>query len=312
MRRRFAATAAWGLAVLLVIACARPAPSRSPVVAEIDGTKLTVDDVRAYLDANLLESEDDAGDPEARGEREDPAGSDAVRSRLFDDFIDGQVLALEAERRGIQVGDEEVDAYLRAGSGEPARDDAARREAAVRELRVQKLRERWVRGEVSVTPDEVDAYLSEHRAAMVPGRRLTLRSLKLADAGAARAMAEQIARKRLTFEQAAAKTGGEGAPLEVDLSSLPDEVRAAVAGLGAGQVSDPVSVQGAVYLFRVDGWAEGVRDDEETWRRRATDAILRKKYEEASRSLVREVKRGIRVRLDTANLPFRYVPEAPL
>ena len=66
-----------------------------------------------------------------------------VKSRLFDDFLDEQLLLDEAERRGVVVTDDEVAAYLGVETRElPAElvPDEARRRTARRELMVQKLR----------------------------------------------------------------------------------------------------------------------------------------------------------------------------
>lgn len=305
----FAAALA-GIVFSLTSACGSPVPQGARVVAELDGSKVTVAEVQDYLAANLLDTGSAAmAGPDAV--TQDPDERDAVKSRLFDDFIDERVLLLEAQRRGIRVGDDEVEAYLRGNvaEGEPAPADPKRRETAVRALSVQKLRERWVRDRVSVTPDEVDAYLSERRDAVLPGRRLTLRSLRLTTQIEARRTRARIQRRETSFERAAEAAGGQGASLEVELANLPPPVRDAVTDLAAGEVSAPVTVQGWVYLFRVDAWLDGVRPDEPTQRRRATDALLRTKYEEASRQLIQEVKRGLRVRIDVASLPFRYVPE---
>ncbi len=310
MQLRFLATPACASLGLLLGACASRAPVGPAVVAEIEGKALTVEDVEAYLDANLPAGDDDSEQPPAASSSE----QDEVKSRLFDNFIDEEVLVFEAGRQGVEVGEDEIDAWLRAGTEDTsgAVENDARRKLARRSLTVDKVRGKLVRDRVSVTPDEVDVWVSGHRQAEATDRRLTLSSYKLPSEAEARRLRPRIARPSARSGSSADRDVDndlESEPLEVELSSLPAEVRAAVVALAAGGVSEPVSIQGAVYLFRVDGWLDPERDDEDRLRQRAQEELLRKRHEEASRRIIQELKRGIRLRIEVANLPFRYVPE---
>ena len=286
-------------------ACGAPPDTDRLPVAELDGKILTVSDVKAYFEANLIAAEGE--------EAPTPPDLDRVKSRLFDNFLDEEILLLEAQRQGIQVGDDEVEAYLRGGTdeseSEPPTDE--RRRMARRDLAIQKLREGYVR-KATLTPDEVDAYLQEHRDALAPERQLLLRSLMLNSEAEAKRIREDLSRHRISFDEAVVASGaaaGQGEPLEVDLDSLPEEVRLAVASLKAGEVAEPVVVQGNVYLFLVKAWVAGAGDREERLRRRAREELLRAKYEEASRRLLEEIRAKIRPKVDFQNLPFRYVRE---
>ena len=312
MYLRSLATSACASVGLFLAACPGRAPAGSAVVAELDGNTLTVTDVQAYLDANLPAGDEAPQEAEAAP----PHEQDEVKSRMFDNFIDEEVLALEARRQGIEVGEDEIDAWLRAGT-EGATElpgNRARREIARRSLTVEKVRGKLIRDRVSVTPDEVDAYVSRHRETESTGRRLALRSYKLPSEAEARRLRPRIVRMKPRPGPDGGRdvTGGlESEPLEVELSSLPNEVRAAVVGLPAGGVSEPVAVQEAIYLFRVDAWLDPPRYDEDRLRQRAEEELLRVRHEEASRQLILELKRGIRLRIDAASLPFHYVPENP-
>jgi hypothetical protein len=69
---------------------------------------VTVAELQAYLDANQLQ--DPAAEPTAPGDLA------RVKSRLFDDFLNGEILLQEAQRRGITVSDEELASIWRRTS----------------------------------------------------------------------------------------------------------------------------------------------------------------------------------------------------
>ncbi len=294
--------------LVLALTCCVPTNDPGTVpVAQLSGKTLTVADLDAYLEANLLPG--DKGTMEDSEARNDLA---RVKSRLFDAFLDEEILSFEAARQGIEVADDEVDTYLRNGA-----EDAAgaplerRREMARRDIAIQKIREAWVKSRALVTPDEVDAYLVQRGATRAPGRNLVLRSLRLASEEQASRVRTAVAGKQVTFDEAVVSSGagpGQGEPLEVNLESLPAEVQAAVSRLRPGEVSGPVVVQGSTYLFFVAEWRTGEKDDE-SLRSRARDHLLQMKYEEASRELVDALRKRIEPKVMLENLPFRYVPE---
>lgn len=289
--------------LLLGVGCAPAPPPQALPVLELSGKTLTVTDLEGYLDANL----------QAPAELGDAQDLDQVKSRLFDNFVDEEVLFAEAERQGIQVGEEEISAYLRNSSEDqaPGPPLAKRRPLARRELLIEKLRERMVRDRVSVTPDDVDAYLLQHRTELPPRRHLVLRSLLVPSETRAKQLYAQIRSHELSFDEAVVASGsgeGQGEPLEVELDGLPAQVQGALAGLAPGQVSAPVLVQGSCYLFFVLSSASPSENEEEV-RRRARDELLRQRHEQASRQLLEDLKSRVRPRIEVGNLPFHYLPE---
>ena len=74
------------------------------VVAEVGAERVTAAQLQAYLDANQFQ--DPAAEPISPGDLA------RVKSRLFDDFLNGEVLLQEARRRGVTVSDEELAEYL--------------------------------------------------------------------------------------------------------------------------------------------------------------------------------------------------------
>jgi parvulin-like peptidyl-prolyl isomerase len=284
------------------------APDGATIVAEVGGKALTVSDLNRYLRANLL---GDEGEVEAEISPGDLA---ILRSRLFDSFVDEEVLLHEAEREGIAVQDDELEAYVEATAPEEPEDGqeaALRREMARNDLVLQKLRAHFVQSQARVTPEEVAEYVARHRDELEPEVSLVLRSLAVATEVQAAALAAEVGRGAKTFDQAveaAGSTRAQAAPMSVALDSLPAEVRAAVADLPAGAVSKPVIVNARPYLFHVESWIRPTGDVEAILRRRAEHELLSQKQEEASRTHVDVVRQRVPVKIYTERLPFRYAP----
>ena len=301
--------AAWAL---LALAACSPAPLPDPQkkpVALLDGKVLTVADLEEYLRNNL--AEDDRGDPVPT------EAVDQVKSRLFENFIDEEILLAEARRRGIQVTPEELGSYLDPGTGDTPRMTAPgeeHREAALRDLTIQKLREEAALRESKVTPAEVDAYLAEHRDSLRSPPRVVLRSFALASPADAERTRREILRMTRKLDRAFTEgedLGPEGGQLqEVPLDSLPAEVATAIEKLKPGQVSSAVTLDGTPYLFYLQSRpAPGGPESDDALKARAADALLRIKVEEASSRLLDELRRKTRVELHPENLPFRFVRE---
>ncbi|HUC42966.1 MAG TPA: SurA N-terminal domain-containing protein [Candidatus Sulfotelmatobacter sp.] len=288
-------------AAVALVSCGRgPADPAGVAVAEVGGRSVTLAQLQAYLATNLMTPE---------GAETLPAGElDRVKSRLFDDFIDEEVLLQEAQRRGIVATDADLADYLGA---EPPKDPAAR-EVARREIVVQKLREAAVRGRIPVDEGEIDAWLKSHdapAATQVHGRLRVLRFASYPEAARVRA---DLASKKLTFDKALATYGSitdPGSAPEVDLAALPDRLAAAVAGLKPGEVSPPVSFESSVLLLLL----ESIDDPslvEARRRDRARTQIALSKSGVVAGALLKELRGRTAVRIHPSALPFAYVAES--
>ncbi len=298
------------VAALLGLSACAPAPDPMlKAVAILDGKALTVADLEGYLRDNL--AEEDAGEPVPSEDL------DRVKSRLYENFIDEEVLLAEARRRGVQVTPEELRSYLDSGAAEGSAGAAATagedRKLALRDLTIQKLREARALLTARVTPAEVDAYLARNREALRARPRVVLRSFTLASPAEAERSRSKILRMKRKLDQATASgedLGPEGGRLqEVPVESLPDEARKALAKLEPGQVSPAVMLEGVPYLFYYQSGPADRPDTEEALRARAEDALRRDRMEEGSMRFLEALKRNARIELHPENLPFRYVPE---
>lgn len=292
--------AAASLTVLALSACDRFATDPAMhVVAEVGAHRVTVAELQAYLDANQFQ--DDAAEPLT------PGDASRVRSRLFDDFVDDEILAQEAKRRGLTVSDAELAEYL----GKDLPKTAAARELARRDLTIQKLRESVVLKDVHVTDQEIDAWLAARGPSGEPALQGTLRTLRLASYPEASRLRQEIVSKKLSFAEAEIAYGADSlpdAPRDADLEALPPQIAAAVKRLRPGSVSEPLPFESSVLLFLLE--AEGDPGASELRRRDgARRAIALEKSDAVAEKLLDDLRKSTVVKRHVEELPFAYVAE---
>ncbi len=282
------------------VACDRFAPDPAKrVVAQVGSKAVTVGELQAYLDVNQIQ--DPAADPPSPGDLA------RVKSRLFDDYLDGEILLQEAERRGVKVSDGELAEYL----GKDLPTAPAGRELARRDLKIQKLRESVVVAEVHVDEKEIDAWLTAHTPPGEPALRGMLRTLRLASYPEAMRVRQEIVSKKLSFAEAEVAYGADSlpdAPSNEDLEALPPQVATAIKALTPGSVSPPLPFESSVLLFILE--AAGDESSASTRRREmARRAIALDKSQAVSDQLLADLRAKTVITRHTKELPFIYVAE---
>ena len=269
------------------------------LVAEVGAQPVTVAQLQAYLDANQLQ--DPAAEPTSPGDLA------RVKSRLFDDFLDGEVLLPEARRRGVTVSDAELIEYL----GKDAPPTPVSRELARRDLTIQKLRESVVLESVRVDDKEIDAWLAARAPSGEPALQGTLRTLRLASYPEAARVRQEILAKKLSFTEAEEAYGADSlpdTPRDEDLEVLPQQIAAAIKALKPGSVSAPLPFESSVLLFLVQA-----SDDPSaaTARRRegARRAIALDKSQAVADKLLEDLRGKTIVTRHVDELSFAYVAE---
>jgi len=275
------------------------------VILLLDGEPHMIAALERYFDVHLPPSEaaEVLGEPEA----------DEVKSRLFDTFIEEQLLVQEARRQGIAVSDKEIEAYL--ALGQPTEDTVLSgpnwREAEQR-LLIMALNERHLNELPDLTEEGIEAYLSQQVEGEELPRRLRLRSLVLETQEAAEQVYQQIKRKRITFAEAVVAHGinpGQGISLEVAWDTLQPPHQAALEGLREGQVSHPVTLNGESVLFALESWL----DDEESRHERAATRARRELEGSRRRSsgtaLLESLRARVEIEIRPEELPFSYLSE---
>ena len=269
------------------------------VVAQVGTESVTAAQLQAYLDANQFD------DPQA--EPPSPGDLARVKSRLFDDFLEGEILFQEARRRGLSVTDVELTEYL----GQDAPTVQAVRELARRDLTIQKLRESVVLEGVHVDDKEIDAWLAARTPPGEPALQGTLRTLRFASYPEAMRVRQEIVAKKLSFDRAEATYGADSfpdAPGDEDLDALPPQIAAAAKALAPGSVSQPLPFESSVLLFLIE--AAGDPSAQESRRRDgARKTIALEKSEAVVGKLLGDLRAKTTVTLHVKELPFAYVAE---
>jgi hypothetical protein len=293
----------------LAAGCGGGTPSASDVVVHVGDVPVAWEELDLYLTLNLF--------TDGEGGPADPAELDRVKSRLIDALVDEKTFLFEAERRGLQVSDFEIDVYL----GEDVPDDEVvpelsrdrHRQLVRQRLMVQKLQERIAEALPPPSDDEIGSFIEQSRSRLAPRKRLRLRALRFdSEQDAARAAA-RIRQGRMSFAEAVVTyetNPGQGLLLERSWETLSPDVRAALEDLGPGDVSRPVEVHGDTFLFQLDSWLTDPSDVDEDLARRTRAELERQRLRNASERLLHKLRKVTPVRIHENRLPFRYIPEA--
>jgi hypothetical protein len=280
------------LTLLAPLGCG-PAPEGAErPVAQVNGATLTVAQLDAYLHANLADEIED----------------DLVRSRLFDAWIDEQLILAEAIERRMTIPDESLDFLLNDPDYESGGDDLdVRRENLRDRLMSEMLQGQVLQDIVRPTVEHAEAWLEEHPdPPSGGGRSVELRSLRFDEADKAMAVHRSLRRDRMTFSEAVLQNTedeSQGMVTVVEFATLPPDVQAAIEGLKSGWSSKPVDIGGSTYLFQVVRWIEavpGARIDA------ARDEIFAQERRAAWEAFVAGLRDAARITIYEENLPFEH------
>jgi parvulin-like peptidyl-prolyl isomerase len=315
------------LAVLLALlaggGCARqaPGPSADKRVLEIEGQPVYLDEFQQYL-------KDTLGSGEAQGEGESE-GEGAVEtdpptlSRLFDQFVEEQMLLQQARNQGMQVSDTELQAYLEAqGLTEttPEASDKAQPpatehfQARVRSsLMVQKFKDQVILKEVRVKPEEIEKFFREHPSEFQGSSRVVLRQILIDEEPLALSIKSELDRGA-SFQELAARHSlapDRGEARQYEEGDLPEEMQAVIASLKEGQVSGVVNVGGRFHILRLEARQEkkSLQALDEV-RERIEFLLLRRKTDEAMARYLADLRDKVALHIYYENLPFQYQAEA--
>jgi len=247
------------------------------ILATVDGEPITLYEVRKFEKSNIRL-------------RQAPPSSLAESLQAV---ITEKILEQEVKQKGIVVRDQDVDAYIEQVKSRNQLDDRGLAEAlrqqgltleeyraqVRRDLARQQLVAREIRGKVSVTPEDVERYLREHKEEFSGSERTRVAHIFFrlpAEASPeeqaqvfakARAVREEIERG-LDFsaaaqrysEDAAARSGGDLGWFRP--GEMLDELEEAARRLRPGEVSEPIRTRSGVHLLRVLAREEGGKTED--------------------------------------------------
>ena len=284
------------IAAVATLACGGAPDAGSIPIAEIAGRSISLAEFQPILERTL-----EVGD-----------SSDAVKSRLLDQFLEERVLLEEVRRRQIQVEEHEIDLVL-DGMGDV--DDSKRFRQEVRAtLSIQRLLSGILEQASAVTPEAEEAYYREHPAEFQQAARVIVRQILLDAAAVADEVHALLARDPARFAAIAAErstSADHGGRLTYAFDALPTEVGAALDGLPAGSLSPVIEAAGHYWIFLVEEVLAKRRLRLDEARPAIRERLQQERGDGAMARLVADLKRGMGLRLHRENLPFRYVEEEP-
>ncbi len=298
----------------LTVCCGTPQPedAKEKVVAIIEGRKITLRMLETYLFKNLngifalsflkgLEKEDQ--------------DANRVKSRLFEDFLDAQLLLGEAVKAGMTVSDEEVQKFMEAFEEQAGEKDGTEGDgfALARDLLiVQKFKTEKLVPRVIVGDSEVRKYYDEQQQEMKDSQKITLSIINFEAEDEANEAAKQIRRGKEKFENVMEKQASDSRITEAQIYSiedLPEDIQAEVKRLKVGQVSNAVPLLGQFCIFRIERRAkEGMKPFEDV-AESIREKLFRKKFQVMLERYMNELKERSDVQIFYENLPFTFVRE---
>jgi len=207
------------------------------------------------------------------------------RSELLDKLIRQILVIQEAQRQQIQVGEDEVDEYIRTlqkqfgiQSNEEFNEQLKRegytpmsfREKARKDLMGERLVQFMVLPKIDVVDDEIIKFFEENRAKFTTNSdRVHLRTIlvkfKLSDKEKIQRKVDailkesrsgadfaELARKYSDDERTKENGGYLGQFTTIELELLSKPIKQAVAQLEAGQITEPIEAQDGFYILKLE------------------------------------------------------------
>lgn len=268
------------------------------IVASVDDKPITLSDLNARLSPRKLSMSEASKDPDA--------------TRMLDQIITEKLMEEEAKAKRLNVGDSDVDDYVRevaARNGLSMADfeaALAREGTSMRTYKQQvkmdilkaKLTSSIVRGGVSVTDAEIDEYISEHPDLKKAGKNFKLRHIVISKQGrspdelrAKLAQVQAALEKGENFLQVAQRLSDTGSSPDssligiIPLQDMSPTIAEVVSPLRAGQFSGPLETPNDIQIFYVeerlgDPGEEDQEVDEDALREEVRQMLQKEKTKE--------------------------------
>ena len=266
---------------LIVVGCSKPT---SPVVAEVNGTKITANDL-----IEQMTMEKNKFDPAII---KDGSGYKLFRQRTLDKLIQKAILLSEAKRIGIKVTmpDDASDRALSKGlAAQHGVKIEAWDKAQKQRLIIQKLIHDEVTGKIPVTDSEIKTYYRDHtqdfrRPAQYKARQIVVNDHKIADEIVAKLKnGEDFA--KLAREYSMSPDGKQGGELGYfDARSYPKIFELSCKKLKIGETSDVISTEYGYQIFQL----QDRRPAHMSSLKEATPIIKERIQEERSESVLKK------------------------
>ena len=277
-RARPNAALLWLSATLGALSCADVPEPAADVALRIAGDEVRYDQFETYLRANVGDS----------GQLAEQGLGAAVLGRLFDQFVDEQLLVRLAQEQGWSM----------ASGGR-----VDHRDAVAYLLRAEQ--------QDAVTEDAIAAYYAEHRAEYDRAEQVRLWQILVASEAKAASIKAELDRgegfkaavARLADDPEANYCGEQGLLARED---VPRAFADPIFALEPGQHSDVLKTDQGFYLFMVEERFAESTVPLESVAGEIRDTLLRMRMDQIMVSAAKQARARYTVRVFPSNLPFDY------
>jgi parvulin-like peptidyl-prolyl isomerase len=231
----------------------------SPVIVEINGAPERRGAFERFLKARLSDFY-----PQSAQKQTD---SDQLRSRLFDEFVQRQVIVREAQRQGFKTTDEEIQRAIEdqhrqtsaEGTGQqPATLASQERVEEIKsDLLTLKYYKSAVLDKVSVAAEEIENFYRQHEARYRQQNGFYAREIRVATTEEAARIHQLLLRKPGDFAMLArahskAPTAANGGLMHYATQQLPPVLEQAITPLKVGAISGVVKSNYGFHIFKLE------------------------------------------------------------
>jgi parvulin-like peptidyl-prolyl isomerase len=236
----------------------------SPVVVEINGYPERHAAFERFFKARLSDFTAQA--------QMNQADNDQLRSRLFDEFVQRQMVVREALKKNIVPTEDEIRKAIedqhKQTSGEGADpnqaglEGAERRKEMVNDLLTLKFYQTELLKDVAIAPQEVESYFKEHQAEYrQQGGGFYVREIRVAEEAEAKKLYDQAVAKPLDFavlakQHSKSPTAINGGLMLYSAQQLPPVLEQAITPLKAGEISKVIKSNHGFHIFKLEKRAE--------------------------------------------------------
>jgi parvulin-like peptidyl-prolyl isomerase len=278
---------------------------RSPVIVEVNGRNINRADFEQFLAIKM-------------GELNTADTSEALRSQMLDEYIVRQLVLESAAQASLSVTDSEIDqAALENPQVKSSAATADAREEMTNDLLIEKYYRQIVLRDVRISPEEIQAYVSENQSRLVEKPGYYVREIRVQSREEAERLRHEATEGKSDFATLARQhsdapnaEGGGLARYEED--HMPDFLKRAVQNLRPGDVTPVIQSNFGFHLFQLDRRIQPRPEEErrpqyDEISAQLAEELTARKNQKAVDEAVDRLIAGAKIKIyDASNLGFTY------
>lgn len=290
-------------AFALIVSGAASAVAQDRIVAVVNNEVITQKDLDGFTTFTRMQLSQ-----KLEGQAlEDKISS--MKKDLIQRLIEDRLILQEAKKGGVKVDESRVKAKM---SEVKKRYDTERAfsealmaqglsesdvESRIRDqMMMYALIDKKIREKIQITPPEITAYYEQHKQEMMYPERRELVSVSMEKEDAAKDLAAELRRGK-DIEALAQERNLKVSTLTIRKGELKREVDDAVFSLGPGDITDPLAVNGAFYVFKLKQVIPPELRSLTEMQNELSDILFEKKMQEGVAAWLEDVKRTAYIRI---------------